>query len=376
MAVKVAYFVHDVGDPAIRRRVAMLKAGDGAVTIMGFRRSERPMAEMAGLPVIDLGRTFDTRLGQRARVVARHILLAQRLRDAVRGADIVLARNLEMLAIAARVRQLAAPQSRFVYECLDIHPAMVDSGRKGRVLRAVERALLRRCHLLVVSSPAFVDAYFRPHQELATPVLLVENKALKLSSCAPRPATPRDRPRPPWRIGWFGVIRAQKALDILTGIAAANPGVAEVMIRGRPALVDFTDFHGQVQRTPGVSFGGNYTPEDLPAMYADIDLCWAFDYLDETANSAWLLPNRLYEGGQFAAVPMARAGTETGRWLQRHGIGVTFQDPAAEIGPWLRALTPERYATLAQASHALPRADVVADLADCRALVQALAGVS
>jgi len=112
----------------------------------------------------------------------------------------------------------------------------------------------------------------------------------------------------------------------------------------------------------------------LPAMYADIDLCWAFDYLDETANSAWLLPNRLYEGGQFAAIPLARAGTETGRWLQRHGIGMTFQDPASEIGPWLRALTPERYEALAQASRALPRGDVVADLADCRALVQALAG--
>ncbi len=374
MAVKVAYFVHDVSDPAIRRRVAMLKAGGATVTIMGFRRGERPVSEVAGLPVVDLGRTFDTKLGHRARAVLRHVLLAAQLRGAARGADVVLARNLEMLAIAARVRQLAAPRSRFVYECLDIHPAMVDPGRKGRVLRAVERALLRRCDLLVVSSPAFVDAYFRPHQNLATPVLLVENKALKLSPGGLPLAKPRDGPRPPWRIGWFGVIRAQKALDILTGIAAGNPGVAEVVIRGRPALVDFTDFHGQVKRTPGVSFGGNYTPEDLPAMYADIDLCWAFDYLDETANSAWLLPNRLYEGGQFAAIPLARAGTETGRWLQRHGIGMTFQDPASEIGPWLRALTPERYEALAQASRALPRGDVVADLADCRALVQALAG--
>lgn len=351
-----------------------LKAGGATVTIMGFRRGERPVSEVAGLPVVDLGRTFDAKLGQRARVVLRHLLLAARLRDAVCGADVVLARNLEMLAIAARVRQLAAPASRFVYECLDIHPAMVGAGRKGRVLRTIERALLRRCHLLVVSSPAFIDAYFRPRQDLATPVLLVENKALKLSRGGLEPTPRQDRPRPPWRIGWFGVIRTQKALDILIGIVTANRGLAEVVIRGRPALIDFTDFHGQVQRTPGVSFGGNYTPEDLPAMYADIDLCWAFDYLDETANSAWLLPNRLYEGGQFAAVPIARAGTETGRWLQRHGIGVTFQDPAAEIGSWLRALTPERYEALAQASRALPRGDVVAGLDDCRALVQALAG--
>lgn len=372
MAAKVAYFVHDVGDPAIRKRVAMLREGGADVVIIGFRRDDRPVDEVGGAPVIDLGRTFHLRLGHRAAVVLQQVIRAARLSDVVRGADVVLARNLEMLAIAARVRHLAAPGSRLVYECLDIHPAMVGLGRKGQALRAIERMLLRRCDLLIVSSQAFIDAYFLPRQRLATPMMLVENKALRLEPGAPQPVAPPGRARPPWRIGWFGIIRAQKALDILATIASENAGLVEIVIRGRPGLAEFRDFHAQVQATPGVSFGGGYTPDNLPTMYAGVDFCWAFDYFDEGAGSNWLLPNRLYEGGQFAAIPVARVGTETSRWMQQRGIGMSFKDPAAEIGPWLRAMTSERYEELAQASRRLMHDDVVAGPKDCRALVQAL----
>ncbi len=372
MAAKVVYFVHDVGDPAISKRVAMLRAGGADVAVVGFRRDGRPVGEVSGAPVFDLGQTFHLRLGHRTAAVLRQVIQAARLGDVVRGADVVLARNLEMLAIAARARRLAAPRSRFVYECLDIHPAMVGLGRKAQALRAIERLLLRRCDLLIVSSQAFIDAYFLPRQRLATPVMLVENKVLRLEPGAPQPATPPGRTRPPWRIGWFGIIRAQKALDILAKIATENAGLVEIVIRGRPGLAEFRDFHAQVETTPGLSFNGGYTQGDLPAMYAGIDFCWAFDYFFEGAGSDWLLPNRLYEGGQFGAIPLARAGTETSRWMQRRGIGVSFKDPADEIGPWLRAMTPARYEELAQASRRLADDAVVAGPGDCRNLVQAM----
>lgn len=372
MTARIVYFVHDVGDPAICKRVAMLREGGANVVVIGFRRSDQPVNEVSGAPVIDLGRTFHLRLGHRATAVIRQVIRASRLADIVRGADVVLARNLEMLAIAARARHLVAPRSRFVYECLDIHPAMVGLGRKGRMLRAIERMLPRRCDLLIVSSQAFIDAYFLPCQHLATPVMLVENKALRIEPGTPDLMASPGRARPPWRIGWFGIIRAQKALDILSRIATENAGLVEIVIRGRPGLAEFRDFHAQVQAIPNVRFGGGYTPDDLPAMYANIDFCWAFDYFDEGAGSNWLLPNRLYEGGQFAAIPMARSGTETSRWMQQRGIGVSFTDPAAEVGPWLRAMTSEGYEELVQASRRLVHDDVVAGPKDCRALVQAL----
>ncbi|TIU76079.1 MAG: glycosyl transferase family 1, partial [Mesorhizobium sp.] len=35
----VLYLVHDVSDPAVRRRIQMLKAGGAGVTLAGFRRT-------------------------------------------------------------------------------------------------------------------------------------------------------------------------------------------------------------------------------------------------------------------------------------------------------------------------------------------------
>ncbi|TIW13849.1 MAG: glycosyl transferase family 1, partial [Mesorhizobium sp.] len=53
----VLYLVHDVSDPAVRRRIIMLKAGGAQVTLAGFRRIASPVADVEGLRPIDLGAT-------------------------------------------------------------------------------------------------------------------------------------------------------------------------------------------------------------------------------------------------------------------------------------------------------------------------------
>lgn len=356
----------------------MLRVGGAEVHLFGFRRGQVEPHDVDGIPATELGQTFDGRLKHRALQVVRQALRCGFWRERLEGIDILLARNLEMLLIARQANSACASSSRLAYECLDIHPAMVSRGLVGPGLRAVERLLLRSCNTLVVSSPAFVRSYFEPFQRVRLPVILLENKALSLGDGHPAqtPTGQRDRPGPPWRIGWYGVIRAQKALDILTVIAQCCPGLVEFVIRGRPALIDFRDFHGQVQRTPGLTFLGPYRTADLDAMYADVHFCWAFDYFDEGRNSSWLLPNRLYEGGQFGAVPIALRKTETGRWLAERGIGVLVDDPITDVPEFLQSLTEAQYFALRDAAQGIPREDVIVDQAGCRALIQALAGES
>jgi hypothetical protein len=62
--VRIAYFVHDLSDPAVGRRVRMLRTGGAEVTVLGFRRAERA-PEIAGAAVVDLGRTYDAAFAQR-----------------------------------------------------------------------------------------------------------------------------------------------------------------------------------------------------------------------------------------------------------------------------------------------------------------------
>ena len=101
----------------------------------------------------------------------------------------------------------------------------------------------------------------------------------------------------------------------------------EIILRGRPALTEFEDFHGFVDAQPHMRFEGPYrNPEDLAAIYSDVHFAWAIDFFEEGKNSQWLLPNRIYEGCLHGAIPIALAGTETAAFTQKHGIGIVIPD--------------------------------------------------
>ena len=370
--MKCAYLVHDLNDAAVRRRVRMLQAADVEVTLLGFHRGETAPKEIEGAPVRSFGRTFDAQLGRRAVSVLRRLATAPLWKAHLRGADVILARNLEMLALAAAARG-AAPRARLAYEALDIHRSLLGDGRKAKVMRGVERALLRGVDLLLVSSPAFVSAYFEPLQRWRGETLLVENKVLALTGAVATPP-PAPAPGPPWRIGWFGMIRCARSLRLLADLARGSDGAVEVVIRGRPALTEFEDFDAAVAAAPGVSFEGPYRAEDLPALYGACHFVWAIDYFEEGLNSAWLLPNRLYEGALHGAVPLALKSVETGRWLAAHAAGVLMDDPAAELAPLFGALTPAAYAALRADVAAIPTGDLAAGRKEALGLARALAG--
>ncbi len=251
---------------------------------------------------------------------------------------------------------------------------MLGGGRKSRILRGLERSLLRRSSLLIVSSPAFLSAYFHRLQgvggRIAIPTLLVENKALELGE-AVRPALPGPPPRRPWRIGWMGAIRCRKSLDVLADLAARRPDLVEVRIHGRPAYSEFEDFDAKVANAPGVDFLGRYTAADLPRIYSDVHFSWSIDFMEEGLNSAWLLPNRIYESSRYGATPIALAGVETGRFLARQGFGVRLED-VSDLETFLEQLTPEAYAQLNAQVLAVPASSLVANEQDCEALVASL----
>ena len=375
---RIAYFANDLADATVRKRVSTLQAGGASVSVAGFRRASGPVNDLSGVAPIDLGETYDGQLLHRAASSVRTAIFRDSLLRFVSGADVVLARNLEMLLIAAVARARFAPQARLVYECLDIHSAMSSSGAKGRLLRAAERGLLRATDLLATSSPAFVNNYFEPLQKLAIPTLLIENKVLIPDGGASVRALnltgARDTAGPPWRIGWFGVLRAQSALDALCQIAKALPGRVEVVIRGRVSNSEFRDFSGQVAETEGVTFEGGYTPADLSEMYADVHFTWALDLSALSGNSTWLLPNRIYEGGLYGSVPICQGSTETGRWAKARDFGLMIEDPVADTIALLSRMTAADYAAERKRVNRVPVEAFVCDAAECRHIVDRLVG--
>ncbi|KQX18080.1 MULTISPECIES: hypothetical protein [unclassified Sphingomonas] len=370
--MKVAYFVHDLHDAAVARRIVMMQAGGLEPVVLGFRRSPLAPADIGGAPVVDLGRTADARLGQRAAAVLRNWLFASRIGTAVQDCSIYMARNLESLILAARVAG-GRPDVRLVYECLDIHRTLLGTRAVDRLIQKIERAHLERVDLLVTSSPAFLSNYFTPRLSPPEPALLVENKVLRLAEAIARPDLPRD-PGPPWTIGWFGMLRCQRSLDMLAALARQAEGRVKVLIAGKPARSEIPDFDRVVRDSDGLAYAGPYMPDDLPGLYRRTHFTWAIDYFEEGLNSSWLLPNRLYEGSFHGSVPIALDHVETGAWLRRRGAGVLLRDPVPELAALLGTLDEAGYAAERARLDHIPLPDLVTGREDCAALAAALAG--
>jgi succinoglycan biosynthesis protein ExoL len=374
----VLYLVHDVSDPAVRRRIIMLRAGGARVTLAGFRRTASPIAEIEGLQPIDLGATRDGRFGQRLTAVAKAALSIGSKLATMPRPDLIIARNLEMLALARRAKAAFRATVPIVYECLDIHRLVLRDDLLGKALRGAERYLARDVKLLVTSSPAFVANYFKPFGQIAAPVELVENKYFDMA-----PAV-EDRPKvddpiaPPWQIGWFGALRCRRSLELLADFTRRLEGRFEVVLRGRPALSEFPDFHAFVEAEPWLSFRGPYrNPEDMAAIYGDVHFSWAIDFFEEGQNSEWLLPNRLYEGCRFGAVPISMGNTETGRFLNRQDIGILLSEATPEVlETAIGRMEQDRFSRLKARVLAHNPRTWSYDRSDCRAFVDKLRGLA
>ncbi len=351
----------------------MLHTGGADVSLLGFTRGTVPPDIGEAGQVLCFGQTYNARMTQRAVAVLRSARTIDRCRDAVTGADVIMARQLETLVLATIARRRFAPTARLVFECLDIHRLMLACGPVGRALRTIEGYLLRRCDLLVVSSPAFARHYFANAHSSLPPVLVVENRILAselaISKIAP------IAPGHPWRIGWFGVIRCRRSLAILAQLVRAFPGLVEVVIRGRPARDVIPDFDAIVAATPGLHFMGYYNrATDLPQIYADVHFSWAIDFYEAGANSTWLLPNRLYEGGVHSTVPIALRAVETGQWLLREKAGICLDEPVEEsLAEFMTGLDATGYATARAAMQRIPQEAFICDAAACHELTDTIA---
>lgn len=379
MTMHILYLAHDLADAAIRRRVLSLKSGGAQVTVAGFVRAENLLADDPDVRTIELGRTADGRFAQRIGAVVSARGKLGELLAGVPKPDVIIARNLEMLALAARSAAVFGRDIPVVYECLDIHRLLLNGGMKGRLLRFAEWYYGRNARLLITSSPAFVENYFKPRSRLNLPVLLLENKVLELEQSASL-SVPKARPPAPgkpWRIGWFGALRCRKSLERLVEFAKRMDGRVEIVLRGRPAYNELSDFGAIVKAAPHVEFHGAYSnPEDLAAIYDDVQFTWAIDFFEEGLNSSWLLPNRLYEGGLHGAVPIALSSTETGRFVGERGIGLTLNraDPD-ELMTLFDTMDARRYGALFTRLASVDRSQWVTGPADCRALVARLAAL-
>ena len=330
---RIAFFGHDVADAAVRRRARGFQDDGFQVTGFMMRRRE-PLAQE--WDNVDLGQTHDGAFLQRIRQVFRGARIAAASGDQLRSADVIYARNLDMLACAFLAKRHARLATPVIYECLDIHRLLCRQDVIGKGLRALEGWLLKRSAALVVSSPAYLTQHFERYYAGKFQAYLIENRLSGHASYGARVSETTTKSAGPLRLGWVGNLRCRRSLDLLCQIADRFGAQVEVRLHGVPALTEIPDFEAKVAARANMSFYGRYrSPEDLPGIYSGLDVVWSGDFMEAGLNSTWLLPNRIYEGGYYCVPPIAPAGTETARWVARQDCGFVLGEPLETTLPGL-----------------------------------------
>lgn len=355
----IAFFAHERGDARVMKRIAALQ--DQGRKVIGFtfhRVRDKPEVPLKW-ENIPLGMTYNRRYIQRLWAFARAIGVLWSNRSRLEDCSLIYVVNTDNALLALLGRFFAGRSSPMVLELADIQPAMTGNGYAAGILRAIERAVLNRTALLVTTSPGFVREYFLPVQRYTGGIFLLENKVYpskRLPALMSRDSAPVSGGRP-WTIGCFGALRCRRSLELMHALAVRLGNRVRFVLRGYPAGTLTGDFDDLLGALPNLSFGGSYFyPDELAEMYAEIDINWAFDMSDPGGNSAWLLPNRIYEGGCFGLPVIGAAATETGRWIEEHQLGWTFTEPLEEnLAAFFQSLEPAEWQEVKTRCTAHPR---------------------
>jgi succinoglycan biosynthesis protein ExoL len=342
-ASKVVYVVSDVFDPAVLRRTNQLVEGArGAKTIeiVGLVRTRyRQIPDMPnGVRVRIAGSTADRALWSRLHPL---ICLGRELSrqvQATRGSCIVIAKNLDCAFIALLVVAVfRSNQTNIVYEVLDIHPLLTKQSVAGTIARFLERLVLRHCSAIIVSSDGFVRGYFSVKVsdfDKRKNVVLVENKLPSMMRA--RRADYIDKlelsePSDRIRIGYFGTLRCLNSLKALIDIAHRSTDVCVNLAGSSFKHGDWLRAQLASQMVGLVDWRGAYTyPDDLMALYSDVDIVWAIDESDQSLNCTLLMPNRFYEALYFNKPIIVKRGTEVARRAEELGVAVVVESISAE----------------------------------------------
>ena len=332
--ITVLFFAHDSHDARFLKRLLSFRDLGFSVSWVGYDRGRGSPAldKLVGqFPHTRLGRTFDGKYIQRAwaciTTLGRLVLKPGRLR----ASQLWYCTNVENLAVIMLVRCLRGLRGKVIYEVADIQPAMVGSGAVGRLLRFLERLCLRHIDLLVVTSPAYLDEFLTKRQLYDGPSFLLENKVYF------GPETPQFKPLPdrihegPLTVGLFGNIRCERSLKLIEQVAGAVREEVSFILRGYPTADLKAALEQLVSDNPNIRFLGRYSsPDDLPGIYSEVDLCWGFDFYAAGGNSKWCLTNRIYEAGLFGVPLLVEAETMGGKYVERLRSGWTFREPLEE----------------------------------------------
>ena len=229
-SARILCLLNRISHPISAAPIDMLRQAGFQIEVMGFQRLPwfgRPPK----WPVTILGHI------QRKSYLKRTLTLlkaAPKIRAAIKRSQLVYAYNADM-ALLACIAGLGLRRP-IVFHALYLQPIQVASGWRGKLARTIDRFVVGRCHLLVLTSSG-LHHYFRGWLKTRTRILVIEAKIESSRAAAAGKSSQQEKDSVPLldrplTIGWFGMLRGQWSLEFLECLSRLSNRRFEILLAG------------------------------------------------------------------------------------------------------------------------------------------------
>lgn len=317
--MKIIYLLSVVSQVRYQKRVRALERFGAQSEILAFERNYYP-----GKPwpqgYHSLGHVQHGNYFRRLPILLKAMAY---VRSATKAADVIYTFGLDTLLIAWLASRYLGKKVKIVYEVGDIRKILTRDKKVSQFLRWLERYLVRRIDLVVVTSDPYISGYFHDTQKLYNvQYQTIENKldetdvaSLKTrDSLSQSPANNNNL-----RIGYFGLLRCRRSWQLLREVVKRSGGQIELYMRG--IFTGLKDLEDEILSAEFVEYGGPYvSPDELASLYKQVDLVW-IAHAHEANNYLWARANRFYEACYFKRPMIAQVGTQDGEVVTTLNIG-------------------------------------------------------
>lgn len=320
--VRFVFILPVVGDARQSLRIKLLKREGVREDIFAFRRAYYDSSlESARLKVLGT-----LRHGRYLRRMFAYLTAIGTIRRGVREADAVYVYGLDLAVLAWISSRMLRPGPKLVLELLDIRGILTKRGILPSMARALQGFIIPRVDMLIVPTEAFVSEYLRKVVGVKVRRWMVIENKLDADSI-PERTTERGRSGQvrkdgSIKIGYFGLLRCDRSLDVLMSLAARGGGDYTIDLRGFIMTPGYSE--ETLRERNYVTYGGPYKGDsELPELYNRVDMVWACYPFGEgrVGNWIWARTNRFYASCFFMKPIIAAEGSADAVEVTRWGIG-------------------------------------------------------
>ena len=244
------------------------------------------------------------------------------IKNDLKNDDIIYTFGMDTFLISWFAVFFSNKKNKIIYEVGDIRKIYTKKTFFRFLFRFLQRRIVKKASLIVVTSKAFVDSYFRD-------ILKVKNTE-KFYVLENKPELKKDKminysfKGYPIRIGYFGVIRCERSIEILSQILKSNKfslylrGIYDNKIIEKYKLYEYKN----------IIIGDEYkVPNELYEMYNDIDLCWAtypYQKNEKVGNFQWAKTTRYYESLFFSKPLILQKNSQDYKDIKKYNVSVNI----------------------------------------------------